>query len=395
MQAVDLGNAISAPCEDVAPTFTTNNSKILLLMPNGKPSGMLRIEDAERLQGLPENWTAVPNLNTWIFGKERSRPLNLDDTSSYTSSELSSFTKRWELIGNAVTVHVSRWLGERLAMPYSYKYHFGIRDKRMTSLFGKEKSKNPQSSLSNNISDTSSILVTSDPPMNIWSFVTLDNLQEAVIFSYDRAQRTQELSTRKVFNICSTESGQKAVASYDGNEEHDTFAIESETIIAISNAKADLNSSGKSSEETDACVDIAHASKDLDSVAMDGNVTGLAETCIDKTKVHQGSTTSDEEEDEILRNIFQAELVEASKRGRLANAPRQSQKAWDKDSWPKCAWWVKGLGAFAVPNVSESPIPTPFQPLGNFIQEVGRAPSFEEIESKQSLTFNVEDYCRL
>lgn len=29
---------------------------------------------------------------------------------------------RWELLGNAVTVPVARWIGERLAQPYKYKY---------------------------------------------------------------------------------------------------------------------------------------------------------------------------------------------------------------------------------------------------------------------------------
>ena len=39
------------------PTFTTSNDRMLLLLSSGK-SGYLRVEDAERLQGLPEGHTA-------------------------------------------------------------------------------------------------------------------------------------------------------------------------------------------------------------------------------------------------------------------------------------------------------------------------------------------------
>jgi hypothetical protein len=46
---LDLGNARSAPGVDVVPTFTTNNKRMCLLLANGE-MGMLRIEDAERLQ---------------------------------------------------------------------------------------------------------------------------------------------------------------------------------------------------------------------------------------------------------------------------------------------------------------------------------------------------------
>lgn len=47
--ALDLGNARSAPGIDLVPTFTTSNKRICLLLATGQ-MGMLRIEDAERLQ---------------------------------------------------------------------------------------------------------------------------------------------------------------------------------------------------------------------------------------------------------------------------------------------------------------------------------------------------------
>ena len=53
------------------------------------------VRDAERLQGFPENWTL---------------PAETVDRASL----------RWSLIGNAVSVPVARWLGERLAEPGEY-----------------------------------------------------------------------------------------------------------------------------------------------------------------------------------------------------------------------------------------------------------------------------------
>lgn len=44
-------------------------------------------------------------------------------------------SKRWDLLGNAVTVPVARWLGERLAAPYVYKFHTGsVGNRRMDHL---------------------------------------------------------------------------------------------------------------------------------------------------------------------------------------------------------------------------------------------------------------------
>ena len=49
---MDMGNARSAPGLDFVPTFTTNNKRMCLLLATGQ-MGMLRIEDAERLQARP------------------------------------------------------------------------------------------------------------------------------------------------------------------------------------------------------------------------------------------------------------------------------------------------------------------------------------------------------
>lgn len=67
-----------------------------ILLPNGdivKPD----IRDAERMQGFPANWT--------IAGKG-----NHDGRK----------TRRWGLVGNAVTVNVAEWIGRRLRTPREY-----------------------------------------------------------------------------------------------------------------------------------------------------------------------------------------------------------------------------------------------------------------------------------
>lgn len=80
---------------DAVPTLKNGStvgipSPPAILLPDGKiikPD----IRDAERLQGFDENWTAA--------APERAR---------------------WSLVGNAVTVPVAAWLGERLLSPGSY-----------------------------------------------------------------------------------------------------------------------------------------------------------------------------------------------------------------------------------------------------------------------------------
>lgn len=63
------------------------------------PSGSVvtpDIRDAERLQGFPDDWTQP--------AEEVSRP-----------------SLRWKLVGNAVTVDVARWIGDRLVTPFRYE----------------------------------------------------------------------------------------------------------------------------------------------------------------------------------------------------------------------------------------------------------------------------------
>jgi hypothetical protein len=103
---VDLSNSQSAPAVGLAPTFTTGNCRMALLLPDGK-FGLLRIQDAERLMGMPVDWTspaaALAGASSSREGAERRYEVAI----------------RWQLIGNAVCVPVARWIGERLRDPYS------------------------------------------------------------------------------------------------------------------------------------------------------------------------------------------------------------------------------------------------------------------------------------
>ena len=65
-----------------------------VLLPN-KQVVTPSINDVERMQGLPRDWTA-PTI------------------------QVARETHRWKLVGNAVTVDAAKWIGERLAVPGEY-----------------------------------------------------------------------------------------------------------------------------------------------------------------------------------------------------------------------------------------------------------------------------------
>lgn len=134
--ALDLSQAMCKPGEDVVPSFTTSNDRMLLLLADGR-TGMLRVEDGERLQGFPEGWTRAcyPVTGEGISAHKRvpSKEMDLETHSS----------RRWQLLGNAVTVRVARWLGERLMHPYTQKYRLAAGNYPMEDLLyeGKKVSK--------------------------------------------------------------------------------------------------------------------------------------------------------------------------------------------------------------------------------------------------------------
>ena len=113
---IDLSNAQCPPCVGLAPTFTTGNCRMAVLLGDGR-FGLLRIQDAERLQGLPEGWTDPASTVCASRGVSRSRE---------GAERRFETALRWTLLGNAVTVQVARWLGTQLARPYAHK--FAVRD---------------------------------------------------------------------------------------------------------------------------------------------------------------------------------------------------------------------------------------------------------------------------
>ena len=129
--ALDLGNARSPGAVDMVPTFTTNTSRICLLLSNNK-MGMLRVQDAERLQGFPEGYTeccfpiAAP-------GAPIHRALSAGDKCG-SGQKSRRDNERWKLLGNAVTVQVAEWLGRQLMEPYRHKYVPSCDDKRFDLL---------------------------------------------------------------------------------------------------------------------------------------------------------------------------------------------------------------------------------------------------------------------
>mmetsp|Transcript_8743 Transcript_8743/g.26158 ORF Transcript_8743/g.26158 Transcript_8743/m.26158 type:complete len:819 (+) Transcript_8743:109-2565(+) len=114
--AVDLSNARNSGIEELLPTMTTTNLRTLLMLSDGR-AGFLRLADAERLQGFEGGWTekCYPIQGSAIEANRRhTASRDLDDSVCKRA--------RYGLIGNAVSVPVARWIGERLAAPCGHKY---------------------------------------------------------------------------------------------------------------------------------------------------------------------------------------------------------------------------------------------------------------------------------
>ncbi|GAB4814995.1 hypothetical protein N2152v2_002041 [Parachlorella kessleri] len=463
--ALDLGNAQSQAGEDVVPTFTTSNDRMLLLLSSGQ-SGMLRIEDAERLQeeagggrpshlllglaegelrGFPEGYTAPCwPLQQPGIGSHRSVRVKDNET------ELAA-SKRWDLLGNAVTVPVARWLGERLASPYCYKYHgVGTSDRRMDHLLDEgHDTKSRQAAMGGGVHR--------DAP-NLWSFVVADQLQQALVFPFQphqgptaaaaaegpgspdpdpaavltagpadpagRAAAVQQPApparaagaaaagqvTRAGGGGSSNGSGGASGSKRSGSNGRRQSKCRSRHRAKRGSGPVEAPAGGAAAEAGalgagGAAGGATHAERDpggtlgtAGSEAMPGMLAGaggvpendeeraaavadtlMAEIEQDVPLVAPGREESDEGEGgrrgtlATMRHMFQGELVHKT------SLPPPG--TWDRDSWPRCGWWLAGLGCFAVEGLSDVPVPTPFQPLASFITQVGRPGKPEEVES--------------
>jgi len=319
--AIDMGCAICRPGEDIIPSFTTANDRILLLLADGR-TGMLRVEDAERLQGFPEGWTK-PCFPVTVEGVSAHKRVPYKEMDLETHS-----SRRWQLLGNAVTVHVARWLGERLMHPYAHKYRLAQGNHAIHHLL-KEGAPEPKQQ------------VLKRP--NVWSFITADEIQEAAIFSF---KESREFKRAKLHAIQDVEQ----LAGKTGTHTESPGAEKS---------------SSKSS----------HTSQDK-GPASDSEPSAITPM---KTGERPAVSGSDSGSDlKVYKDAFQARMVKKIKKGLVQSSSKEKVQTWEKSTWPKSAWWQNGIGAFAVKRSSEYPITCPYQALDDFIEQVGRSPSAEE-----------------
>ncbi|KAI7841433.1 hypothetical protein COHA_004828 [Chlorella ohadii] len=470
--ALDMGNAMSPAGEDVVPTFTTSNERMLLLLADGA-SGMLR--------GLPEGHTRPCwPIQTPGVGAHRARPPRTEADAEAAAS------KRWDLLGNAVTTPVARWLGERLANPYQYKYHgVGTQDRPLEHLLVEGASAEATASLRQR-------------PVHPWSYVTTDQLQDAYIFEYlSITQRKRENADALWEAVDAPEdpaldeegsSGDEA-SEASGDEAADAALMggdaEAAEALAVARAARRLaaaeraaaaaqqeqqqeqpeavtpqpaapttpmdgaplpdppsivpsapaaDSPGRSGAGSDAATDTdagepaAEAAGAKSGGSQEGDKNGSSQEAgsgveaalamevaatpsaprtesADAPTPAEAAACEAEEQHEAQeqeqssaqearatrrlaraeaeaeqKELFQAAIVRRKERGKVQQQARQ-QAWWDREAWPRAAWWVRGLGCFGCEEMSECPVPTPFVPLGDFIADVGREATQQEIHT--------------
>ncbi|KAL0049698.1 hypothetical protein WJX82_007869 [Trebouxia sp. C0006] len=311
--ALDLGNARSSPVIDMVPTFTTSNERICLLMTNGQ-MGSLRIEDAERLQGLPEGHTEAcyPVLRPGV-DSHRAPPLKDSDADKREA-------ERWALIGNAVTVPVAKWLGERLMQPYRYKYVLGANDRKMQK---------------SNSSNGSTLLVA---PRDHF----LDNA-----------------------GMSESDSDQEAI--------EEGMLIEApvtpEKSLAAQGAEGSCEDSGKANEGANGSSDGAVKA---DGVAerSDQGSQGSGEADEMAEGADLGSEKAGQNGAVDAATAFAVPSTPLP--GRQSSAGKRRSSSSGDVGWPKAAWYLKGMGRHGVHSMSEAPLITPLTPLGEFITNLGR-----------------------
>jgi hypothetical protein len=176
---------------------------------------------------------------------------------------------------------------------------------------------------------------------NIWSFVTADEIQEAALFSF---KNSNEFKRAKIQEIEASES---------------------------TKTKLDERNDSESSE--------INKKRDLDSESPKYLTTPDS-----RKESHNGDKSISSSEDTFdidvqpFKDRFQAKMFTKIKKGLVQSPWKDRTQAWEKTSWPKCGWWVRGLGEFGVMRWSEYPVLCPYQNLAEFIEQVGRGATSEE-----------------
>jgi hypothetical protein len=78
----------------------------------------------------------------------------------------------------------------------------------------------------------------------------------------------------------------------------------------------------------------------------------------------------------IGQHLFPPQAIQQAQQAQRVTYPRQATLA----AWPGAAWYMRGLGRYAVANVSDCPVKAPYQPLGQFIEAVGRVPDNDALK---------------
>eukprot|EP00850_Spirogloea_muscicola_P016758 SM000138S00065 [mRNA] locus=s138:327754:330919:+ [translate_table: standard] len=118
--AMDLSCWDAPGNRDCLPTLTTTNGRrLMLVLPDRRHAALLSIAAAEYAQGFPPDWTAAAGDD------------NRGGSTSSAPEEGGGLGARFAMVGNAVSVPVAQWLGERLADLLSHKYVHGASDRAL------------------------------------------------------------------------------------------------------------------------------------------------------------------------------------------------------------------------------------------------------------------------
>lgn len=174
----------------------------------------------------------------------------------------------------------------------------------------------------------------------MWSFVTIDGIQDAALFPFKDSSLYRESKLKKI------ECKEPSI-----NESSELIVNDDQSMGTSDNADESL--SDKAS---------------LDEVLLHPIITPEKR----RENDHAVNVIAEIDIDEEYKNKFQAKMVRKIQRGVIQSSSKDSTASWDKATWPKCGWWMKSIGSFGVTRWTEYPIMAPYVVLGDFIEQLGR-----------------------